>query len=233
MKTTGIDPYRRKFVTMLLTTGTIGVSGLTGFVRTVFGMGAFKQPQGIQEIAGVVKVNGRPASIGLLVQSGDIVTTGPDSMVIFIIDKSVYLVRDNTRLEFSLETSGKFKQTVEDVLRILKGKVLTVTRRRRQQIQTTTAVIGVRGTGYYVEVEPERTYICTCYGTADIAALSSPDQKETVTTTHHESPRYVYSEGAENLIVKAPVINHTDDELIKLEFFVWRIPPFMEDEKDY
>jgi hypothetical protein len=31
------------------------------------------------------------------------------------------------------------------------------------------------------------------------------------------------------LIEQAPVINHTDDELIMLELLVWRQPPFVEE----
>ena len=79
----------------------------------------------------------------------------------------------------------------------------------------------------YVEAEPERTYICTCYGICDIEAKAAPSIKETVKTKHHESPRFVCALGANQLITKALMKNHTDTELIMLERMVWRQPPFV------
>ena len=51
----------------------------------------------------------------------------------------------------------------------------------------------------------------------------------TVKTFHHESPKFVYASGQDQLIVKAPVRNHTDAELIMLENLVWRTPPFVKE----
>ena len=52
---------------------------------------------------------------------------------------------------------------------------------------------------------------------------------EDVKTRHHESPRYIYKsvQGDGRLIAGAPVINHTDEELILLESLVHRKPPFV------
>jgi len=44
-------------------------------------------------------------------------------------------------------------------------------------------------------------------------------------TERHDAPRYIYASG-EQLIVKAPMINHTDDELFMLEALVGRMPGF-------
>ena len=144
----------------------------------------------------------------------------------FVIGKSVYLLRENTRLDIESEASENYKESAITVLRMLRGKMLAVARQRDRSIITSTAVIGVRGSGIYVEAEPERTYVCMCYGTADIGAKADAGIKETVQTKHHESPRWVYAAGASRLIEKAPVINHTDQELIMLEKMVGRLPPF-------
>lgn len=93
-----------------------------------------------------------------------------------------------------------------------------------------TATIGIRGTAAYVEDMGERSYVCTCYGVADIAAADDPAVRETVRTKHHDEPRYVYPAGAAQRIVPAPVINHSDAELVLLESLVGREPPFLEDE---
>ena len=49
--------------------------------------------------------------------------------------------------------------------------------------------------------------------------------RATYTTTHHESPRYIYNDGRKNAIASAAVVNHTDSELIMLESLVGRTPP--------
>ena len=88
-----------------------------------------------------------------------------------------------------------------------------------------TATLGIRGTAIYAEADPVRSYLCTCYGTVEIQSSNNPLVKETVVTKKHDAPRYIYAAG-EQLIVKAPVINHTDDELFKLEALVVRMPGF-------
>jgi len=57
----------------------------------------------------------------------------------------------------------------------------------------------------------------------------APEISETVTTSHHDQPRFIYS--GEKRIDPAPVINHSDQELILLERLVGRVPPFVKQEK--
>ncbi len=45
-------------------------------------------------------------------------------------------------------------------------------------------------------------------------------------TRHHEQPRYILPKGAPQMMMKAPVVNHTDAELAMLESLVGRSPPF-------
>jgi len=89
-----------------------------------------------------------------------------------------------------------------------------------------TAAIGIRGTGIYVELDGARTYVCTCYGEAELTPLDDPAAAETVRTRHHDEPRYIYPRGMPRMIEKAPVINHTDAELVLLESLVGRKVPF-------
>ena len=109
------------------------------------------------------------------------------------------------------------------------GKLLSVFGRGSRSIATPTATIGIRGTGIYIEAEAERTYVCTCYGLVDLQASNMPEARETVMTTHHDAPRYIYAHGETpiKMIEPAPVINHTDAELIMLEALVGRKPPFV------
>jgi hypothetical protein len=93
-------------------------------------------------------------------------------------------------------------------------------------IRTPTSTIGIRGTAVYVEAEAARTYACVCYGEADLASSADPAARETVRTSHHEQPRYILGAGAPQMLIGAPVINHTDAELVMLENLVGRWPPF-------
>ena len=93
-----------------------------------------------------------------------------------------------------------------------------------RKLVTPSAVIGIRGTGAYMESQRGRTYFCLCYGAADIASADGK-VKDSYSTTHHESPRYIYGDRREQAIIPASVSNHTDAELIMLEALVGRSPP--------
>ena len=111
-------------------------------------------------------------------------------------------------------------------LRLLTGALLSVFAHRPHRIRTVTAQIGIRGTGVYCEVEPDRDYICTCYGITDLAALDDASSQATVEAGHHES-RYILREGAVGQrIRKASFKNHTDAELTLIESLVGRTPAF-------
>lgn len=141
------------------------------------------------------------------------------------------LVRENSQVAFGADA---LKQT----LRLVSGKVLAVFAQGEHRILTTTASIGIRGTAAYVEdVEPERTYFCLCYGETEVQTAggqraAGSGQRASYATTHHESPRYIYRDaGAAKPFVEAPMLNHTDAELIMLEGLVGRYPPFYGKEK--
>jgi hypothetical protein len=91
----------------------------------------------------------------------------------------------------------------------------------RHQIRTPTSTIGIRGTGVYVEAQPDLSYVCTCYGTTEISAQGGAT--ETVESKHHDAPKYVTAKGE---ILTAGFINHTDEELMLIETLVGRTPPF-------
>ncbi len=203
-------------------------AGLLGRPRRAWALGRVFYRQGIRKLGGAVSVNGRPAAIDDLVHLGDTVTTGADGFVVFVIDRGVYLLRENTEFVLTQETVESGKTRLEDVIRIARGKMLAVmARTRRKQLRTPTAVMGIRGSGAYVEAMPDRTYFCLCYGSAEITASAEVGVSEHIRTTHHESPRYIQRQGGHWTITPAPVMHHTDAELIMLEAMVWRQPPFV------
>jgi hypothetical protein len=182
--------------------------------------------KGIHRLRGDVRVNGAPAKEGMEIRAGDVITTGANGEAVFVSDRDAFLVRANSRVEAQGATAGSL---LLSGLRVVSGAVLSVfTPGAPKTLRTPTATIGIRGTGVYVEVEPSRTYVCTCYGEADIASVMDPSAREAVRTTHHEQPRYVMGSGAPQMLMGAPVVNHTDAELTMLESLVGRRPPFVD-----
>jgi hypothetical protein len=180
--------------------------------------------KGVYRVRGDVRVNGMPAMEGMDVKAGDVITTGANSEVVFVTYKDAFLVRSNSRVE----TQGPVGALVLSGLRIITGAVLSVfAPGEPKTLRTATATIGIRGTAVYIEAEEARTYVCTCYGVAEIESTIDPSARETVRTSHHEQPRYVMGTGAPQMLMGAPVINHTDVELTMLEALVGRRPPFL------
>ena len=186
--------------------------------------------KGVHRIRGDVRVNGVPAREGMEVKAGDVITTGRDSEVVFVTGRDAFLIRANSRIE----AQGNSGALILTGLRILTGAVLSVfSRGEPKTLRTNTATIGIRGTAVYVEAEETRTYVCTCYGEAEIQSAADPSARETVRTKHHEQPRYVMDKGAPQMLMRAPVLNHTDAELVMLESLAGRRPPFLDDPGDY
>ena len=215
---------RRRFLAALA--GAAGGAWFPGLIRAALAMGGRFFPIGIQKLEGDVRINGKPAGLKDPVNPGDLVETGPDAMAVFVIGRDVLLVRGGTKLRISEQENP---YGAERIFSILHGKVLSVFGRGRRTIISATAVMGIRGSAAYVEAEADLTYVCTCYGTGELASSARPDAPETVRTRHHEAPRFIRASGDGPLIETAPVFNHTDAELIMLEAILGRRPPFVED----
>lgn len=185
--------------------------------------------KGIHRIRGDVRVNGAPAKEGQDVRAGDVITTGGASEAVFVAGKDAFLVREHARVE----VQGAAGSLLLTGLRIVSGAVLSVfSPGEAKTVRTPTATIGIRGTGAYVEARADRSYVCICYGEADIASSMDPSVRETIRTAHHEQPRYVLGMGAPQMLMGAPVVNHTDVELGFLEGLVGRHPPFLDESGD-
>jgi len=192
-------------------------------------LAASERPNGLLEVKGEVLINGKPAKLGAGLKPGDSVATAAGSSAVFVIGRDAFLMREKSEL---LTAGG---EALTGVLRLATGKLLSVFGHGARRMATTTATIGIRGTGIYIEAEAERSYVCTCYGTVDLQASNMPEARETVRTTHHDAPRYIYARGEMpiKMIELAPVVNHTDVELVMLEALVGRTPPFVGSGMEY
>jgi hypothetical protein len=191
--------------------------GMSAALRLALAQSSAKQ--GVRTVQGDMRINGKPAEAGTLVRPGDAVALGDGAVATFVVGQDAFLMRGNSRAE--LIGSG----LLVSALQLVTGKLLGVFGSGgERRLVTSTASIGIRGTGAYMEAEPQRTYFCLCYGTADVAATMG-GARESYSTRHHESPRYIYGDGRKRAIVPASVANHTDSELILLESLVGRSPP--------
>jgi hypothetical protein len=213
-----VRPDRRRY----LRAGAAAALALQmGWVRGVLAAGTVEK--GVHRIRGDVRVNGTPAKEGMDIKAGDVITTGSNGEVLFVTGRDAVLIRANSRVEAEGAAGGLLLTG----MRVVTGAVLSVfTPGQPKTLRTATATIGIRGTAVYVEAEPSRTYACVCYGEADLVSVMDASARETIRTTHHEQPRYIMGSGAPQMLMGAPVINHTDAELIMLESLVGRRPPF-------
>ena len=235
MKNEADDPRRRTLIRMLAAGFFTGVSAEANqALAQILGTPPSKLPPGrsIYRISGDVQVDGQRATLDTKVGGGNLIRTGANSEVVYAVGESAYIARPNT--EIIVETS-KTESSIVTGLKLLTGKLLSVFPSKRPvQMQTKVASIGIRGTGVYLESDPEQTYFCTCYGVADVAALNDPQSKETVAATHHDRPLYILAnEQPGRNIRNAPFINHTDQELMLIETLVGRQPPFVFPKSDY
>jgi hypothetical protein len=194
--------------------------GFTAWATHVWAAGAQALPPGIRRLQGDVRINGAPAHMGRVVLPNDEVTTGADGEVVYVIGQDAYLLRGNGAVAHAQEGA-------KAALRVLQGRLLSVFGPGPKQIQTATATVGIRGTACYIESVPDHVYFCLCYGNADIVPLADPTQRREVQTRYHDSPFLIGGQAGEELLTPAPVVNHTDAELIMLEALVGRRPPFV------
>lgn len=171
----------------------------------------------IYSLKGTLRVNGQEAKMDSRIAGNDTLKTDAGSQAIFVVGKDAFVLREKSELKLSGAASAV------SALRLLTGGLLAVFGTGEHRLETQIATVGIRGTGIYMEAAPDLSYFCTCYGTADIASIAQPAQSETVVATHHDSPRYVSAAGK---ILPAPMINHTDEELMLIESLVGRTTPF-------
>lgn len=168
---------------------------------------------------GEAAINGQPVNIESRIKNGDVIETGPDSEVVFVLDKDAWQLQPNTRIRLPKKMMG-------GTYHLEAGGALGVFSSRQIFVSTPDAVVGIRGTGIYAEVEASRTYFCTCYGETEIIARADDSIREVIVSKHHDAPRYITRNPSAPLIQPAPFKNHEDKELSMIETLVGReMPP--------
>ncbi len=214
-----MNKSRRRLLQQLTVLGLLSGAGIPGLIREALAAGNYPVMQGMRRIKGEVRINGKRASEGQAVLPGDQVTTGPDGEAIYVIAGNAFLQRSNSTVRFGKEAAKEF-------FRVVSGRILSVFERGEKRLVVPTAAIGIRGTACYIEAEQKKVYFCLCYGTAEIEPNAEPGRVERIITRHHDHPIYIHDDTGMPSMANAKVVNHTDDELIMLEWLNRRRPPF-------
>jgi hypothetical protein len=220
------DELRREHLVRLLSLGAMTMAPFSALQAAWWGSSPEKldDNKSIFSLDGQVQVNGQSADLETRIRTGDLVKTSKDSEVVFAVGSDSFILRSNSQME--IEGSNFFV----DSLRLLTGSVLSVFGKRINQgltVKSTTATIGIRGTGIYMEAEPDLTYLCTCYGRVDLSSALNPNDAETIVALHHDAPKYITNKASGGSHIRsAPFKNHTDAELKLLEAIVGREVPF-------
>jgi hypothetical protein len=201
----------------------LGALSITSIISDALAKGDL--PPGVAKLEGSLTVNGRDAGLGTPVKLGDKVATARGSQAVIVLGSDAFLMRSQTIIEFGPSSQG----ALSDML-IGAGKVLSVFSKKPVAIKAATASIGIRGTGAYIEDNPDSVYFCLCYVEARVEGPGMANARE-VKTTHHESPLLLRDVAGIMNVEPGPFQNHSDAELIMLEALVGREPPFMKDGK--
>lgn len=226
------DPRRRLLIASLGAAAAAALAPGRASAQNVFGStpGPLPPGQSIYRLSGTVTVDGQPATLQTPIQAGSTVETGENSEAVFVVGTHAMLLRAQSQLVLQGEppaVPGALAILISG-LRVVTGKLLAVSRNTSMRISTATATVGIRGTGWYVEAEPDLTYFCTCYGNTEITSADDPSSTETVVARQHDRPLYILREGPQGQRIRnAPFINHTDQELALIEALVGRTPPFV------
>lgn len=223
------DP-RRRLLIKALTAGVISAAlfNKAALAESIFGSSPRKLPSGrsIYRLRGSATVNGQEANLATFIKPNDTIQTLAKSELVFVVGGHAVILRENSHIRLAGK-DDKASFLIQGI-RVVSGKLLAVSRSQGTQIRTSTATIGIRGTGYYIESEPDKTYFCTCYGLSDVESTEDPSSKETVASKYHDKPLYILGAEPEGKNIRpAPFINHTDQELMLIETLVGRTPPFV------
>ena len=178
---------------------------------------AFAADEGvIYDFKGPVLINGKLASKSSPITFGDEIITGSRGRISLRLDGNVYRVGNRSHLKLP-ETTKNF------TLNFFFGSVLAVFRSDTPKtIQTLTSVLGVRGTGLYLNVDSEQTFLCTCYGDIE---FKDKENEGNVRHIHGEYHNIVALNHQTRTFSTQAMKGHKTSDLFELEALANRTPP--------
>ncbi len=162
-------------------------------------------------IEGEVTLDGRECETGQAVQTGATIRTGPASTCDIVFGShTVMRLREKTTVVFDLEPQSLGVRMPAGSLAVLFNKVRALGRTFR--VSTNSAIAGVRGTSFFVQVEDENsTYVCACYGEVGVAARGVADT--VLASTNHSARRFTLRDGSTR--IENPGLLYHDNALME------------------
>lgn len=165
---------------------------------------AAEPTQKIHSARGRIRINGKLATSGEPLRSGDVVSTDADSEAKFLLNGEAYKLGANSQLEIQHNDGAK------GTLRLVTGSLLAVFQPTNKTLVTPGATIGIRGTGVYLEVSAAETYFCTCFGHTEMLPKGHSQSQHTK-ATHHQGCTISHERTAK--VGEADMRGHTDADV--------------------
>lgn len=165
----------------------------------------------IDLIAGMVTVDGKNAAINQRLTNNNVIRTGTKSSCDIVFGgRNIIRLGENTELVFTYKPSDlRLKLNTGEISSVLKDLAKALDLRKSFMVETPTAVIGVRGTVFFVRSENlQNTYICACNGTIETDNIIFSDKKQ-LQSNHHLAIR-ISREGETFSRIVAPLLYHND-----------------------
>jgi hypothetical protein len=174
----------------------------------------------IHELEGTVFINKNIANPSSTIKSGNLISVAYGGRLVFSMGEDTYLLQEGSSLQVESHDN-----VIVSGLRLLTGGLLAVFGKRQYstKIHTRVATIGIRGTGVYLNSQPEKLYFCTCYGNTD---LHLGHHTEHIKSTHHHALEVTGHTEKTMIMTASQVLGHTDNELRLLEQYSGRKPMF-------
>ena len=171
----------------------------------------------IYDFKAPVLINGKLASKHSAIHFGDEIITGSRGRIAIKLDGNVFRLGSRSHLILPKQDKANI------IVNFIFGSLLAVFRHdAHKEIHTRTTVLGVRGTGLFLQEDNQTTYLCTCYGDVDFADHDDADNFARIHADYHNAVDFNH---ATHRFSKRTMINHDTPELVELEAYAARLPP--------
>ncbi|MBF0439341.1 MAG: hypothetical protein HQL93_09495, partial [Magnetococcales bacterium] len=154
-------PHRRHF---LLQSMLLGLTLRNGWSAS----GPIRQ--GIHQLDGPLLVDGQSADSKTPIRPGQSVATGPEGRLVLVFGQDAFLLGAKTSVDFHAASTP----AAITGFTVNSGKILSVFGKGPKLLKLPTTTIGIRGTGIFLQVEPQRDYMCLCYGEVELRMKDTP-----------------------------------------------------------
>ncbi len=155
---------------------------------------------------GALTADDKPVAAGQTLRWGQTLSTGEAPADVRLPGIAAFRLRPASRLRLARDKNGAVRLILE------KGGLLSVVRKgSRYSVRTPQAVAAVRGTVFYMQMEPgDKLYTCLCRGRY---TLTSADKVRDIQSKGHKGLEVAKGEKD----AEAGLLYHTDEEIAELQ----------------